>query len=348
MKTPVPALPVPFSSDRYREFLTACVNTAPAMRSAAVTNTATGEFLSHGGNGSTLSEAQNLALIEKYFSVEGAPSHQVAAEAALGQPSEVMLWFEDWAVLACHDPAKDVIAAVVLPPGMEVVGAVSRLSRIILGDGDHLDGHGAGQALLLAGDTLNRAGELPSVTKPFFVDEDAATKFLKALFGDGDLASLIADAGQVRDVQFMVGNTRYAMRRIPFAPENILTAVALDHMSPQAMAKIVSDTGYDILRHLIDELLAGEALAVPDTNLLKNDAAFSQVIRELRGLEADDLVSLLQVGGFANHSMDDDEDPEMIYRCQECIYYLTNRRWCDLPELPVPVEPEWYCRLWKV
>ncbi len=32
----------------------------------------------------------------------------------------------------------------------------------------------------------------------------------------------------------------------------------------------------------------------------------------------------------------------------ECIYYLPHRKWCDLPELPVPVEPQWWCRLWKL
>jgi hypothetical protein len=35
-------------------------------------------------------------------------------------------------------------------------------------------------------------------------------------------------------------------------------------------------------------------------------------------------------------------------RCQECMYYLVHRKWCDLPELFVPVEPDWYCRLWRI
>jgi len=29
-------------------------------------------------------------------------------------------------------------------------------------------------------------------------------------------------------------------------------------------------------------------------------------------------------------------------RCQECMYYLVHRKWCDLPELAVPVEADWY------
>jgi hypothetical protein len=35
-------------------------------------------------------------------------------------------------------------------------------------------------------------------------------------------------------------------------------------------------------------------------------------------------------------------------RCQECMYYLVHRRWCDLPELDLPAEPEWWCRLWRI
>ena len=35
-------------------------------------------------------------------------------------------------------------------------------------------------------------------------------------------------------------------------------------------------------------------------------------------------------------------------RCQECMYYLVNKRWCDLPELDLPAEPDWWCRLWRI
>jgi hypothetical protein len=35
-------------------------------------------------------------------------------------------------------------------------------------------------------------------------------------------------------------------------------------------------------------------------------------------------------------------------RCMECINFLVNKKWCNLPELEVPVKPEWYCRLWRI
>lgn len=34
--------------------------------------------------------------------------------------------------------------------------------------------------------------------------------------------------------------------------------------------------------------------------------------------------------------------------CETCMYYLVHRRFCELPELNLPVEPEWSCRLWRI
>ena len=34
--------------------------------------------------------------------------------------------------------------------------------------------------------------------------------------------------------------------------------------------------------------------------------------------------------------------------CDNCIYFLARREWCDLPELNIPVDPDWYCDLWRV
>lgn len=34
--------------------------------------------------------------------------------------------------------------------------------------------------------------------------------------------------------------------------------------------------------------------------------------------------------------------------CETCMYYLVHRKWCELPELDIPVEPDWSCRLWRI
>jgi hypothetical protein len=70
---------------------------------------------------------------------------------------------------------------------------------------------------------------------------------------------------------------------------------------------------------------------------------FAEITAELRALRPDDLEGKLIVGGFIDHPY----GPEN-WRCADCIYYLANRKWCDLPELAVPVEADWYCRLWRM
>ncbi len=72
---------------------------------------------------------------------------------------------------------------------------------------------------------------------------------------------------------------------------------------------------------------------------------FHGIIDRLVALPKDDLVSRLNIGGFATFPVQIDG---VTQRCQECIYYLPHRKWCDLPALPVPVETGWWCRLWKI
>lgn len=30
------------------------------------------------------------------------------------------------------------------------------------------------------------------------------------------------------------------------------------------------------------------------------------------------------------------------------MYYQVHRKWCNLPELAVPVKPDWWCRLRRI
>lgn len=59
----------------------------------------------------------------------------------------------------------------------------------------------------------------------------------------------------------------------------------------------------------------------------------------------DDLTAKLTIGGFTLRTIvhGDIEQP-----CETCMYYKVHRRYCELPELDVPVEPEWSCRLWRI
>lgn len=42
------------------------------------------------------------------------------------------------------------------------------------------------------------------------------------------------------------------------------------------------------------------------------------------------------------------DDGEMKQECASCIYFLPHHGHCDLPELNIPVDPDWWCRLWRI
>jgi hypothetical protein len=75
----------------------------------------------------------------------------------------------------------------------------------------------------------------------------------------------------------------------------------------------------------------------------ETEKEFGEILKELRALDPADLKSKLIIGGFLNHPYGEEQ-----CRCLECMYYLVHRKWCDLPELAVPVEAEWWCRLWRI
>jgi hypothetical protein len=96
-----------------------------------------------------------------------------------------------------------------------------------------------------------------------------------------------------------------------------------------------------LLKKIADLLASGlrtEVEPFPPT-----EKEFAQIAAELRALDPNDLNGKLVIGGFMDHPYGPDN-----WRCADCIYYLANRKWCDLPELALPVEPDWYCRLWRM
>jgi hypothetical protein len=105
-----------------------------------------------------------------------------------------------------------------------------------------------------------------------------------------------------------------------------------------------ADMGNDregLVRIIAAELESGLKTQVepfPET-----EKEFADILAQLRQLDPSDLKGKLIVAGFLNHPYGTDGQ-----RCMECMYYLVHRKWCDLPELAVPVEPQWWCRLWRI
>jgi hypothetical protein len=92
------------------------------------------------------------------------------------------------------------------------------------------------------------------------------------------------------------------------------------------------------IAQLLRDGLATQTEPFPET-----EKEFGQLLTQLRQIPREDLQQKLVVAGF----VDKPYGPEH-QRCMECMYFLVHRRWCDLPELAVPVDPEWWCRLWRI
>jgi hypothetical protein len=96
------------------------------------------------------------------------------------------------------------------------------------------------------------------------------------------------------------------------------------------------------LRDRIEKLL-GDGLKTETAPFPEDNHQFAALLAALQRLAPNDLKAKLVLSGFTNHPFGEDQ-----MRCQECMYYLVHRKWCDLPELAVPVEPDWWCRLWRI
>jgi hypothetical protein len=96
------------------------------------------------------------------------------------------------------------------------------------------------------------------------------------------------------------------------------------------------------LRNKIKNML-GSGLSTQTEPFPETEKEFNQLLTKLRGLPEDHLERKLVISGFTDKPFGPDQ-----MRCQECMYYLVHRKWCDLPELSVPVEPDWWCRLWRI
>ena len=104
----------------------------------------------------------------------------------------------------------------------------------------------------------------------------------------------------------------------------------------------MSSSDDDKLRDTIGGMMAA-GLKTQTEPFPETGKEFGNLLDEVRELAPDDLKGKLVLTGFVDKPYGPDQ-----MRCQECMYYLVHRKWCDLPELAVPVEPDWWCRLWRI
>ena len=71
----------------------------------------------------------------------------------------------------------------------------------------------------------------------------------------------------------------------------------------------------------------------------------NETVARLQDVPVGDLSEKLKIAGFTDYPIEVDEIEQS---CETCMYYLIHRKFCELPELMVAVEPEWSCRLWRI
>ena len=97
------------------------------------------------------------------------------------------------------------------------------------------------------------------------------------------------------------------------------------------------------VRHEAEALLRGglRTEVFPRADTHEDVQAIVQRLRQSGG----GLESRLAIGGF---TLEPVTHAEIEQACESCMYYLVHRRYCELPELDLPVEPQWSCRLWRI
>lgn len=103
-----------------------------------------------------------------------------------------------------------------------------------------------------------------------------------------------------------------------------------------------AEASHDMLLQMIEDMFA-EGLVTEVEPFPETDKEFSKLLDILRPLDADELRKKLVISGWLLEPYGPDR-----MRCQECMYFLVHKRWCDLPELNLPAKADWWCRLWRI
>lgn len=100
----------------------------------------------------------------------------------------------------------------------------------------------------------------------------------------------------------------------------------------------------EALRERIAQLLASSDFATDWQKRADDDVRFQAVLAAVRASDRE-VATKLRLAGFTAHPVTHDGIEQA---CASCMYYLVHRRWCELPELNLPVRPEWSCNVWRI
>jgi len=101
------------------------------------------------------------------------------------------------------------------------------------------------------------------------------------------------------------------------------------------------------LRASIGSLLE-RGLLTECTDRAYDDAGIQGRVARLAAISGVDLPGKLIAAGFTDRPWVSGADDELEQACSTCMYYEPHRRFCSLPELMLPVAPNWSCVLWRI
>lgn len=96
------------------------------------------------------------------------------------------------------------------------------------------------------------------------------------------------------------------------------------------------------VRQEIKAILQGglKTEAMPRADTPEQVEAISARLRAARDVKEKLVIAGFELQPFAAGGVEQD--------CQSCVRFLVHRKFCEVGELMLPVEPEWSCRLWRL
>jgi hypothetical protein len=122
-----------------------------------------------------------------------------------------------------------------------------------------------------------------------------------------------------------------------------LVVPAMEDLMPKQAGAEMTMSDDNALRDEIENLLKS-GLATEAHPRADTPEQIHEVIKRLHESDGT-LKSRLVIGGLTLEGI---EHGGFEQACETCMYYLVHRKYCELPELEIPVEAEWSCRLWRI
>lgn len=105
-------------------------------------------------------------------------------------------------------------------------------------------------------------------------------------------------------------------------------------------------TDHKLIRDRLTRLLQ-DGLKTEWRERAYSSEAVNAIVARLQALTPGDEAGKLRVAGLTLTPFED-PDEEIVQACETCMYFELQRQFCALPELQLPVRPQWSCRLWRI